>query len=250
MSKPQVDKIKYIHEESVHNAQSPGQIVPVLINLFSPKSVLDVGCGIGTFLAAFKAAGVADLMGIDGPWVNKELLFSNIHSDEFIEQDLSKPWNLQQKYDLVLSLEVAEHIEPEYADVFVRNLVAAGDVLIFSAAVPNQGGQNHLNEQWLFYWKEKFLKHDYVIHDVLKPFFWNNPRIFFWYKQNMVVVTHKDYVFKNPLPYNTLEDVIHKEMFDFRLKQFEDELKNVREGKLPVSTYIKYLLKSFFTGKE
>ncbi len=241
--------VKYIHEVQVHNSDAPSEIVPVLMNLFKPRQVLDVGCGIGTFLAAFKAAGVTDLMGMDGPWVNKEMLFRNIHSTEFIEQDLSKPWNLPQKYDLVLSLEVAEHIEPEYADIFVRNLVSAGEVLIFSAAVPDQGGQNHLNEQWLSYWKEKFLKHDYVVHDVLKPFFWNNPRIFFWYKQNMVVVTHKDYVFKNPLPYNTLEDVIHKEMFDFRLKQFEDELEIVRGGKLPVTTYIKYLLKSFFTGK-
>ncbi|MGN6647197.1 MAG: class I SAM-dependent methyltransferase [Cytophaga sp.] len=250
MSQKQVDDIKYIHEESVHNAKSPDQIVPVLIDLFSPESVIDIGCGIGTFLKSFKKSGIETVLGVDGSWVNRDLLFQHISPDEFKEQDLSQSFVLDKKFDLVISLEVAEHIEPAHAQTFVRNLVTAGNVIVFSAAVPNQGGQNHLNEQLLSYWKELFLQHDYHVHDILKPYFWNNPEIFFWYKQNMVVVAHKDYVFQKQVSYNPLENVIHKEMFDFRLKQFEHELEIVRAGKLPVSTYIKYLLKSFFTGKQ
>lgn len=240
--------VTYIHEEEVHNSDAPNEIVPVLINLFHPRRILDVGCGIGTFLACFKSAGV-DVLGMDGPWVNKELLYRNISEDEFIEQDLSKPFHLDTKFDLVLSLEVAEHIEPASADVFVQNLVSAGKVIVFSAAVPGQGGQNHVNEQWLLYWKEKFLQHDFVVHDVLKQYFWNNPHIFFWYKQNMVVVAHKDHVFQNPMHYNALEDVVHKEMFAFRLDQISKELEATRSGKLPFTTYAKYLLKSVFSKK-
>lgn len=237
--------VKYIHEEEVHNSDAPNEIIPVLIDLFHPQRVLDVGCGIGTFLARFKQTGIK-VLGLDGPWVNKELLYQNISKDEFIEQDLSRPWKLNEQYDLILSLEVAEHIEPAYADTFVQNLVSAGKIIIFSAAVPQQGGQNHVNEQWLLYWKEKFMQHDYVVHDVLKPYFWNNPGIFFWYKQNMVVVAHKDYVFEKSMQYNTLEDVVHKEMFAFRINQLNQELEAVRSGKLPFTTYVKYLLAAVF----
>jgi SAM-dependent methyltransferase len=243
------NRITYIHEEAVHNSDAPKEIVPVLVKLFAPSSVLDVGCGIGTFLAHFKHAGVPKVSGIDGPWVNKNLLLQHISAEEFKEHDLSKPFHEDTPYDLVLSLEVAEHIDPAYADVFVRNLVQAGKVIVFSAAVPNQGGQNHLNEQWTDYWKEKFLKHDYIVHDILKPYFWNNPDIFFWYKQNMVVVTHKDYVFNSNVSYNTLTDVVHKEMFLFRTNQLNQEIENIRSGKLPFTTYVKYLLQAIFSKK-
>lgn len=243
------DAVRYIHHVHVHNSDAPNEIVSILLHLFKPQSVLDVGCGIGTFLKRFKMEGVPEILGLDGPWVDKELLFQNIAPSEFIEQDLSKPWTLKTTYDLVLSLEVAEHIEPEYADTFIRNLVSSGKIIIFSAAVPDQGGQNHLNEQWLSYWKEKFLKHDFIIHDVLKPLFWNNPHIFFWYKQNMVVVTHKDFMFQNPMVYNPLENTIHNEMFTFRINQFKDELADIRSGNLPYTTYFKYLLKSIFSKK-
>ena len=245
MNKTTNDGVKYIHEERVHNSDAPNEIVPVLIDIFHPRNVLDIGCGIGTFLARFKSAGV-DVFGIDGPWVNKEMLYRNINQNEFKEQDLSKPFNLNTKFDLVLSLEVAEHIEPAYADTFVKNLVSAGNVIIFSAAVPDQGGQNHVNEQWLSYWKEKFMQHDYIVHDVLKPYFWNNPHVFFWYKQNMVVVAHKNHVFENTMHENPLEDVVHKEMFAFRIKQLNQELEMIRSGRLPFTTYVKYLLTSIF----
>jgi len=244
-----VDNVKYIHEESVHNLRAPKEIVPVICKLLAPESVVDIGCGIGTFLHYFKKYHVKDVLGVDGNWVNKELLFQNIAPEEFKEQDLEKIVTLPRYFDLVVSIEVAEHISPESADIFIQNLVRAGKVILFSAAVPLQGGQNHINEQWVDYWAEKFLKHDYIVHDVLKPFFWNNPDIFFWYKQNMVLVAHKDYILPQGLEGNKLKNCIHEEMFKFRVEGLQHEIDLFREGKLPFTTYVKYLMKSLFAKK-
>lgn len=53
---------------------SARQIVPIVMELIQPKSVIDVGCGVGTWLAVFAENGVKDFRGIDGSWVNKSLL--------------------------------------------------------------------------------------------------------------------------------------------------------------------------------
>ena len=140
-------KNKYVHQEEVHNLISPAEIVPVIYKLFQPKSVVDIGCGIGTFLHCFKKEGVNHILGVDGEWVNKKLLHRYINSDEFLLADLEESLKLDTQFDLVLSLEVAEHLKKESADIFVQNLISAGKLILFSAAIPQQGGQNHINEQ-------------------------------------------------------------------------------------------------------
>ena len=80
---------------------------------------------------------------------------------------------------MVLCLEGAEHIKKDTADIFVQNLVNSGNLILFSAAIPNQGGQNHFNEQWFTYWEEKFIVHNYILHDIIRPFFWDNSELFF-----------------------------------------------------------------------
>src|SRR5687768_14165313 len=154
-------KNKYTHSEEVHNLSAPQEIVPQLVKLFNPKSVVDIGCGLGTFLHCFKLEGVKDVLGIDGPWVNKELLKKYLNENEFLERDLEKEILLEKKYDLVLSLEVAEHLAPESADIFIQSLISSGRIIIFSAAIPRQGGQNHVNEQWLPFWEDKFMRYGY-----------------------------------------------------------------------------------------
>lgn len=182
---------KYNHTEQNHNLKSPNIILPVIYDVLKPRSVADIGCGTGTFLHAFKKLGVEKVVGVDGPWADKDLLYSNIDKSEFVEADLEKPIDLKQKFDLVVCLEVAEHLAGNSADIVAKNLVSHSDTILFSAAVPGQGGQNHINEQWTAYWREKFAKHDYVFHDVLRSIFWNNKDVFWWYKQNIFLVTHK-----------------------------------------------------------
>ena len=144
----------YIHTEAIHNLSAPRVIVPIVLEMIKPNSILDVGCGIGTWLKVFEEYGVDDYLGIDGDYVDRSTL--KISEKRFLPNDLRKRWSLNRKFDLVVSLEVAEHLPEEVADLFVSTLSAHGDTILFSAAIPGQGGQNHVNEQWPTYWQKKF----------------------------------------------------------------------------------------------
>jgi SAM-dependent methyltransferase len=235
-------KQPYSYFENIHNTDAPLQIVPVIIDLIAPESVIDIGCGIGTFMKIFKESGVKEIMGIDGPWCDKDLLFKNISPSEFIEGNLTEPINLSRKFDLVVCLEVAEHLPPVNADSFVSDLVSLGDVILFSAAIPDQWGINHLNEQWLSYWEEKFNRHNYVVHDILKSFFWNSESILWWYAQNMVIITKEGYQFKtnSSLSYNFLKHVVHPSLFKSRTEYLND----ITSGRSSLKYYIKLLIKA------
>lgn len=181
--------VPYVHDEEVHNLEAPGAIVPLLCEALGPTSVVDVGCGTGTFLRCFKDIGVEDVFGVDGSWFDPSKLWANIEQDEFLEADLSAPLELGRRFDLAISLEVAEHLPPEAADTFVESLCGLSSVIVFSAAMPMQGGQHHLNEQWPEYWIEKFEARGYKAHDVLRPALWDNDKVFWWYRQNAMLLT-------------------------------------------------------------
>src|SRR5262245_41011182 len=107
-------------------------VVPVLIEWLHPRSVADIGCGDGSFLATFVEHGVDDVFGVDGEHVPKELL--RIPAERFLAHDLTMPLHLDRRFDLVLSTEVAEHLPGTSAATFVHDLCALGDVVVFSAA--------------------------------------------------------------------------------------------------------------------
>ncbi len=231
---------KYIHTEKDHNLSAPREIAPVIYELLQPQSVVDVGCGVGTFLYAFKEEGVKKVLGLDGPWVNRDLLAKYLTDDEFRECELEQDFVLEQKFDLVVSLEVAEHLRPESAHRFVKNLLQAGKVILFSAATPHQGGQNHLNEQWQSYWAAKFASHGYVLHDVLRPLFWDNEKVDLWYRQNIVLVTPAGYSLPPSLSEIPVVNAVHPQMYLNKAQR----LKAIENGHLPVKSYFKMLLKS------
>lgn len=237
-----MENAKYIHEETVHNLQAPKQIVPLLMKMFNPTSVIDVGCGLGTFLHEFQSNGVKTIHGIDGSWANKELLSKYISLDNFEEVDLERPYPCTKKYDLAICLEVAEHLKPENATTIVTTLTNLSDIIVFSAAVPFQGGMNHINEQWPSYWEKLFNKHNYKMLDIIRPIIWNNPDIFFWYKQNMMVVA-KDKLISTILSQTSLLDLIktknliHPELYDIKRKAAD----LAYEGRLPLKMYLEML---------
>jgi SAM-dependent methyltransferase len=147
-----------------------------------PAAVVDVGCGTGIWLAAFRDAGVAHIRGVDGDWVDRSAL--EVAQDAFTSADLSAPFDLGERFDLAVSLEVAEHLPPTSADGFIASLTALAPVVLFSAAIPWQGGTDHLNEQWPSYWADKFAAHGYVPVDSLRARIWNTWEIAWWYRQN------------------------------------------------------------------
>lgn len=179
----------YIHDEIIHNSGAAEQVLPVLFSIFKPKSILDVGCGLGNWIEVAKKMGVEEVVGVDGSYVNRTLL--KIDDKEFIEKDLTKPFDLNTKFDLAICLEVAEHLPETSSDTLIQSIVAHTDVVMFSAAIPGQGGQNHINEQWPTYWQELFQKYDYDMIDFFRPKIWNNTKIERWYRQNMFLVVKK-----------------------------------------------------------
>jgi SAM-dependent methyltransferase len=169
--------------------ESARHIVPLLIQLVRPARVLDVGCGTGAWLRVLREHGIADVRGIDvGAVPIDALLFPK---DRFRQVAGLSPFDPPGAFDLVLSLEVAEHLPKESADRFITSLTACGPAVLFSAAIPGQGGTGHLNEQWPDYWAAKFLRHDYVCLDCFRWQIWNNSAVRFWFRQNLLLFVHR-----------------------------------------------------------
>jgi SAM-dependent methyltransferase len=166
--------------------RSAAACVPLLIEAFAPTSVVDVGCGQGHWLAAFARRGIVDVLGIDGPGVlqNSSLLVSR---DQFLERNLAEPIQLDRRFDLALCLEVAEHLPPARARTLVASLTELSSVVIFSAAIPGQGGVGHVNENWPWYWRERFAERSFVQYDPFRHRLWHNADVAPWYRQNLLV---------------------------------------------------------------
>jgi len=165
--------------------QSASIVVPLVNEIVRPRSVLDVGCGVGTWLAEWMSNGVSDVVGIDGAYVDETAM--QIASSGFVPADLREPFSLGRRFDLAQSLEVAEHLDERYADTFVHCVTAHADVVMFSAAIPGQGGTHHVNEQWPSYWVEKFAKAGLQLFDVIRPAIWGDDRVDWWYRQNILL---------------------------------------------------------------
>lgn len=169
-------------------SRSAEAVAPYLVELLDPESVVDVGCGDGSWLAPFASRGV-EILGVDGPWAKEAL---EIPSERFVAADLDLELDLGRRFDLVLSLEVAEHLEPASAPSFVATLARLGPVVVFSAAVPGQGGIDHLNEQWPEYWADLFAGEGFVPVDCLRNRFWSDERVAPYYAQNAVLFVEVD----------------------------------------------------------
>jgi hypothetical protein len=168
------------HRTGSHS--SANKIVPLVMEQLHPASVVDIGGGVGPWAKTFLDHGASRAVCVDGPHVDRSLLL--IPESNFIVRDLTKPLELGEIFDLVVSLEVAEHLPPECAGQFVSELVHLAPAVLFSAAIPHQGGVMHVNEQWQTSWARLFEPHGYVPIDLVRPDVWNDPDVMPWYAQN------------------------------------------------------------------
>ena len=237
----------YIHDEIVHNKEAARIILPIVFKFVNPSSVIDIGCGLGTWLAVCEELGVKDYLGIDGDYVNTKML--TFPMSNFRTTDLRNKFDFNRKFDLVICLEVAEHIQESSTDNLIKSLVKHGDTILFSAAIPGQGGQNHVNEQWPKYWQEKFKPHGFYFHDVIRPKIWDNAKVEWWYRQNIFLVnrTPPD----DPL-FNSLE-IVHPELFKQKINdglEFYNSILSGKQGvKLSLQIFVNaliYATKVFF----
>ena len=175
--------------------RSAKEVVPHVLELLRPQCIIDVGCGSGSWLAVFREHGITDVLGVDSAGLDLDLL--QIPREQFLARDLAQPLKLSRQFDLALSLEVAEHLPAECASTFVASLVRLAPVVLFSAAVPYQGGTHHINEQWPGYWIDLFEQHGYLALDCLRDKVWVNDRVDWWYRQNMLLFCLPEVVERN-----------------------------------------------------
>lgn len=204
-------------------------IVPIIMDLVNPNSVVDLGCAIGIWLHYFKLNGASKIMGFDGGNIDKRL--SYLDDNEFEQVDFDKGFYHNDRYDLAISLEVAEHVSPKKAESFIDNLVKLSDVVLFSAAIPYQSGEAHINEQWQSYWASKFKKRGYVVVDCLREKLWNTSG--YIYAQNMFIYVKEDKLPNYPnlmkereLNQNPILDLVHPKVYQPAVKP-DHEIKHL-----------------------
>lgn len=205
----------YFDEVSDDN-QAAKAIVPLILQYIQPKSIIHIGCGVGAWLAEFRLKGISDIRGIDNRCLSSELL--QIPNECYIKHDLTDyASTVNRKYDLALSLEVAQCIEPQKADDYIKSLTRVSNVVIFSAAIPYQGGVNHINENWMEYWVALFQKYEFYPVDCFRSQLWTNQNVNWRFRQNLVMFVQKqEYLmhFRN-IELNQIQShsIVHPEMF-------------------------------------
>jgi SAM-dependent methyltransferase len=186
---PRVEIYHELNEQLIQEAAQHRTSAHIIFKLLSDyvqfQSVLDVGCGLGGWLKVAGELGARDVRGIEGHWLDRSKL--TIDPALVTLVDLENEFSLQRRFDLVICLEVAEHLSPASADRFVRCLTDHGDLVLFSAAIPFQEGHHHVNEQYPEYWAEKFSRLQFRPVDLIRPRLWNDGRVTLCYRQNILL---------------------------------------------------------------
>ena len=197
---------------------SASLIVPIVMDLVQPRSVIDLGCGPGAWLAVFKQAGVETVLGVDGDFIDRTSL--QIAAAEFQAHDLNIPFAAPKRYDLAMSVEVGEHLKPASARMFVGELAGLSDVVLFSAAIPYQGGDGHINQQWPSYWAALFKERGYIAIDCIRDRIWNDSSVSWWFAQNLLVYANEAALERHPQlaalrrPGDFVRDMVHPRLWD------------------------------------
>ena len=173
-------------EGSIRSARA---VVPIVLEWIRPASMIDVGCGVGSWLKVFSEHGVEGITGVDGDYVDRDLLL--IPKERFVSADLTRPLAVDGSFDFAMSLEVAEHLPEASAAAFIASLTKLAPVVFFGAAIPFQGGVHHINEQWPDYWMKLFAARGYRPADCIRPRIWANKDVSYFYAQNAILYVHE-----------------------------------------------------------
>jgi SAM-dependent methyltransferase len=210
--------------------------VPIILDICFPiKSVVDIGCGSGAWLKVFRDYGIADVVGLDGDYIDRDKLF--IPSEQFQPVDLSIPFSIPRKFDLAICLEVAEHLPQERAKDFVKSISSLSTLVIWSAAIPFQGGFNHVNEQYSPFWIDLFNELGYQWIDCFRCRIWDNHQVQVWYRQNMMLFANKVAITQNPQIANEMSNnslifpAVHPDLWEMAHDFYRSEYRPIRKWK-------------------
>jgi SAM-dependent methyltransferase len=190
-------------------------ILPILWRLRRFEKVIDVGCGAGAWLRVAQDLGATEICGIERQIVPDTALC--VPPECVCIYDLEAPMQIDRTFDLCISVEVAEHLPKTRAASFVRELCSIANVVLFSAAVPFQGGHGHINEQWPVYWARHFSEHRFDAWDGIRQNIWAAQEVPWWYRQNALLFVSKSdwaniFPRESPTPINRLS-LVHPECF-------------------------------------
>lgn len=180
----------FYESQSGGSYRSAGIVLERLLCIFPVGSACDIGCGAGTWVKACLEAGIAEVVGVDGEYARGSL---QIPPHLFLGRDLRQPLRLDRRFDLAISVEVAEHLPAQRATGFVEDLTSLAPAVLFSAAVPYQGGTDHINERWQGCWADEFSRRGYQAYDVIRPWIWDEPEVEVWYRQNILLYLRHDH---------------------------------------------------------
>lgn len=236
------ESVDYSYDLNRHTLDGARAALSSLFQNAVPVSLLDVGCGCGTWIKGAMDMGVVDVYGVDGADIPKERLY--FPSDRFQQVNLAGEWDLGRKFDVVLCLEVAEHIDALCAGLFMRNLAVHSDTIFFSAACPGQGGQHHVNCQWPGYWQQLFNANGFVCDDAVRWRIWEMREIECWYRQNLFVA-RRDPARAGSEP--RIRAVVHPELLPFIwTKEQDSEWRKIAEaGRMPGAWYASAMWKAY-----
>lgn len=222
----------YGHAHSLGGAR---EALRILLADGAPESVLDVGCGTGTWLRASLECGATEVIGVDGADLPEDVMF--VPKQQVLQADLNRPLRLDRRFDLVLCLEAAEHLERESAGTIIDTLTAHGDRILFSAAAPGQPGLGHINCQWPSYWQQLFNARGYACNDAVRWIIWDNGAIEPWYRQNlMLALRDEGAAGREP----RIRSVLHPEMVACNVP----DVAAIEKGQLPWQWYATAPLKA------
>jgi len=237
-------QVDYDHAANRHTLDSPRGVLPVIFADHTPGSLLDVGCGVGTWLKVARELGVDDVAGLDGVDIPAGDLL--VPAAAFRVVDLNDAWSLSRRFDVALCLEVAEHLEEAAATPLVESLTRHADVVVFSAACPGQPGQHHVNCQWPVYWQERFNACGFVCSDAIRWRLWNEAAVDVWYRQNLFVAERDG---ERAGREERLKSVVHPDflphlVFAGATSQVVERVRSLEEGAMPVAWYATSALKA------
>jgi 2-polyprenyl-3-methyl-5-hydroxy-6-metoxy-1,4-benzoquinol methylase len=218
-------------ENLQHQAADARHIVAAIISFVQPESVIDIGCGVGLIAKTFRDFGAREVFGVDGDYVDRQNL--QLDAGHFIPHDLKEPFISGRRYDLALSLEVAEHLEERNAAQFVGTLCSLSDIVVFSAAVPHQGGIQHVNEKPQSYWAQLFDENGYAPIDCIRPQIWDNPEVSDFYKQNIILYMKRAEANRPAIGKYALQpllNIIHPDMFGRIVGMLKDKYETRQEA--------------------
>ncbi len=185
----------HYHDEKATPARRAAErVLPIVFSVIDVRSIVDVGCGPGSWLAVARHMGVRTLTGVEGEWAldwfgpdraapgDFDLVLANL------EDDLCLP----RTFDLAICIEVIEHLSPARGTSFVADLCRCAPHVLFGAAIPGQRGPNHFNTRWLSHWAACFAAHGYQPLDVIRHRVWGDDELLVHYRQNPILFVRDD----------------------------------------------------------